>query len=60
MVGPGANADFLGYGVGEMGEALENVISEGENGTAASQMMSSQAEELDELGAWLKAQLARG
>lgn len=30
-----------------MGEALESVISEGGNGTAASQMMSSQAEGLD-------------
>lgn len=46
LVGPGTNADFLDCG-GEMGEALESVISEGGNGTAASQMMSSQAEGLD-------------
>ena len=44
--GLGTDADFLDCG-GEMGEAVEHVLSEGGDGAAASQMMSSQAEELD-------------
>lgn len=57
--GPGTNVNFLDC-VREMGEAADGFLSEGGNGVRASPMMSLQAEGIEELGAWPKAQLAGG
>lgn len=57
--GPGTNVDFLEY-VREMREAVERFLSEGGNGAAALLMMSSQAEEIEELGGLAQGQLSGG
>lgn len=57
--GPGTGVDFLDP-VRELGEAVEPFLSEGGNGVTAPPMMAYQAEGIEELGAWPKAQLAGG